>query len=430
MKIIHTSDWHLGQYFYTKNRLQEHLQFSDWLINLIKEQQADALIVAGDVFDTASPPSYARELYNRFVAQLQQTGCYLIVLAGNHDAVATLNESRELMACLNADVIARPDPARDLIVLYNKQNKPGAIVCAVPFLRPRDILESQAGQSEAEKQLALLTAIQTHYQSLYDRAVAKRSELGAEVPIIMTGHLTTVGAKTSESVRDIYIGTLDAFPAGAFPPADYIALGHIHRAQSIGDSGTIRYSGSPVPLSFDESGQEKSVFLLTLDNNSITAIDTVPVPCFQPMVCLKGDLDAISQALEQFSPRDEHTQPVWLDIEIAGRDYLPDIQKRIQALTEPLAAEVILLRRERRQITADNSEALRETLNELTPDDVFARRLALSDTEEEDIPRLTTLFRRVCEQIRDRTESDSSETSTGISRKNNTRTDSRKGKSE
>ena len=430
MKIIHTSDCHLGQYFYTKNRLQEHLQFSDWLINLIKEQQADVLIVAGDVFDTASPPSYARELYNRFVAQLQQTGCHLIVLAGNHDAVATLNESRELMACLNADVIARPDPARDLIVLYNKQNQPGAIVCAVPFLRPRDILESQAGQSEAEKQLALLTAIQSHYQSLYDRAVAKRTELGAEVPIIMTGHLTTVGAKTSESVRDIYIGTLDAFPAGAFPPADYIALGHIHRAQSIGDSGTIRYSGSPVPLSFDESGQEKSVFLLTLDNNSITAIDAVPVPCFQPMVCLKGDLDTISQALEQFPSRDEHTQPVWLDIEVAGRDYLPDIQKRIQALTEPLAAEVILLRRERRQITADNSEALRETLNELTPDDVFARRLALSDTEEEDIPRLTTLFRRVCEQVRDRAESDSREISTGIRGKSSPRTDNRKGKSE
>jgi len=428
MKIIHTSDWHLGQYFYTKNRLQEHLQFSDWLINLIKEQQADALIIAGDVFDTASPPSYARELYNRFVAQLQQTGCHLIVLAGNHDAVATLNESRELMACLNVDVIARPEPGRDLIVLNNKQNQPGAIICAVPFLRPRDILESQAGQSEAEKQQALLTAIQTHYQTLYDKAVAKRTALGAEIPVIMTGHLTTVGAKTSESVRDIYIGTLDAFPAGAFPPADYIALGHIHRPQSIGDSGTIRYSGSPVPLSFDESGQEKSVFLLTLDNNSITAIDAVPVPCFQPMVCLKGDFDAISRALEQFPPRDEHTQPVWLDIEIAGRDYLPDIQKRIQALTEPLAAEVLLLRRERRPVTADNSEALRETLNELTPDDVFARRLALSDTEESDIPRLTTLFRQVCEQVRDQAESDSRADSTDISKKNSA--GSRKGKSE
>ena len=399
MKIIHTSDWHLGQYFYTKNRLQEHQQFSDWLINLIEEQQVDALIIAGDIFDTASPPSYARELYNQFVAKLQRTGCHLIVLAGNHDAVATLNESRELLAYLNVNVVARPDPGQDLIVLYNKQKQPGAIVCAIPFLRPRDILLSQAGQSESEKQQALLSAIQLHYQSLYDKAVAKRTELNTHVPIIMTGHLTTVGAKTTDSVRDIYIGTLEAFPAGAFPPADYIALGHIHRAQNIGDSGTVRYSGSPVPLSFDETGQEKSVFLLTLNDTQITNIEPVTVPCFQPMVCLKGDLDTISQALSQFPLRDEKTQAVWLDIEIAGRDYLPDIQKRIQTLTEPYAAEVVLLRRERRKQQWQESDILKETLNELTTEEVFARRLALSDTEEDAIPRLTTLFRQVCQQV-------------------------------
>lgn len=399
MKIIHTSDWHLGQYFYTKNRLQEHQQFSDWLINLIEEQQVDALIIAGDIFDTASPPSYARELYNQFVAKLQRTGCHLIVLAGNHDAVATLNESRELLACLNVNVVARPDPEQDLIVLYNKQKQPGAIVCAIPFLRPRDILLSQAGQSESEKQQALLNAIQLYYQSLYGKAMAKRTELNANVPIIMTGHLTTVGAKTTDSVRDIYIGTLDAFPAGAFPPADYIALGHIHRAQNIGDSGTIRYSGSPVPLSFDETGQEKSVFLLVLNSTQITNIEPVPVPCFQPMVCLKGDLDTIGRALLQFPLRDEKTQPVWLDIEIAGRDYLPDIQKRIQTLIEPYAAEVVLLRRERRKQQWQESDILKETLNELTTEEVFARRLALSDTEEDVIPRLTTLFRQVCQQV-------------------------------
>ncbi|GAA0344626.1 exonuclease subunit SbcD [Morganella psychrotolerans] len=399
MKIIHTSDWHLGQYFYTKNRLHEHQQFSDWLINLIEKQQVDALIIAGDIFDTASPPSYARELYNQFVAKLQRTGCHLIVLAGNHDAVATLNESRELLACLNVNVVARPDPEQDLIVLYNKQKRPGAIVCAIPFLRPRDILLSQAGQSESEKQQALLNAIQLYYQSLYDKAMAKRTELSADVPIIMTGHLTTVGAKTTDSVRDIYIGTLEAFPAGAFPPADYIALGHIHRAQNIGDSGTVRYSGSPVPLSFDETGQEKSVFLLTLNDTQITNIEPVTVPCFQPMVCLKGDLDTISRALSQFPLRDEKIQPVWLDIEIAGRDYLPDIQKRIQALTEPYAAEVVLLRRERRKQQWQESDILKETLNELTTEEVFARRLALSDTEEDAIPRLTTLFRQVCQQV-------------------------------
>ena len=117
------------------------------------------------------------------------------------------------------------------------------------FLRPRDILESQAGQSEAEKQLALLTAIQTHYQSLYDRAVAKRTELDTDVPIIMTGHLTTVGAKTSESVRDIYIGTLDAFPAGAFPPADYIAPG-IFTAHSPSVTAAPSVTAVPRPAQF------------------------------------------------------------------------------------------------------------------------------------------------------------------------------------
>ena len=106
MRIIHTSDWHLGQFFYTRSRAAEHQAFFNWLIDRVEEHQVDAVIVAGDIFDTGSPPSYARELYNRFVVDLQRTGCQLIVLGGNHDSVATLNESRELLACLNAQVIA------------------------------------------------------------------------------------------------------------------------------------------------------------------------------------------------------------------------------------------------------------------------------------------------------------------------------------
>lgn len=94
MRLIHTSDWHLGQYFFTKSRAAEHQAFLNWLIEQIEQQQVDALIVAGDLFDTGSPPSYARELYNRFVVELQRTGCQLVVLGGNHDSVATLNESR------------------------------------------------------------------------------------------------------------------------------------------------------------------------------------------------------------------------------------------------------------------------------------------------------------------------------------------------
>ena len=98
MRILHTSDWHLGQNFYSKSREAEHQAFLDWLLETAQAHQVDAIIVAGDVFDTGSPPSYARTLYNRFVVNLQQTGCHLVVLAGNHDSVATLNESRDIMA--------------------------------------------------------------------------------------------------------------------------------------------------------------------------------------------------------------------------------------------------------------------------------------------------------------------------------------------
>ena len=101
MRILHTSDWHLGQNFYSKSRAAEHQAFLDWLLETAQSHQVDAIIVAGDIFDTGSPPSYARELYNRFVVNLQQTGCHLVVLAGNHDSVATLNESRDILAFLN-----------------------------------------------------------------------------------------------------------------------------------------------------------------------------------------------------------------------------------------------------------------------------------------------------------------------------------------
>ncbi len=106
MRILHTSDWHLGQNFYSKSRAAEHDAFLSWLLARAQEHEVDAIIVAGDIFDTGSPPSYARELYNRFVVQLQQTGCRLVVLAGNHDSVAMLNESRDILAFLHTTVVA------------------------------------------------------------------------------------------------------------------------------------------------------------------------------------------------------------------------------------------------------------------------------------------------------------------------------------
>lgn len=392
MRIIHTADWHLGQFFYSKSRAAEHQAFLDWLLAQIIQHQVDALIVAGDLFDTGSPPSYAREMFNRFVVALQPSGCQLVVLAGNHDSVATLNESRELLACLNTRVItsATPQGEQQVLTLKQRDGTPGALLCAIPYLRPRDILRSQAGQSGREKQISLLEAIEQHYQQCYAAALAERAE--RELPIIATGHLTTVGVTKSDSVRDIYIGTLDAFPAQAFPPADYIALGHIHRAQRIADSDYIRYSGSPIPLSFDELGREKSVFLLDF-SHQLDAVTPLTIPLFQPMQMLKGSVAEIEQLLTQFTDSDSEL-PVWLDIEITTQEYLSDLQRRIEQLTESLPVEVLLVRRSREQRQGSLARMDNETLSELKVEEVFARRLAQEDQLDADqTEQLTQLFR-------------------------------------
>ena len=387
MRILHTSDWHLGQNFYSKSRAAEHQAFLDWLLASAQEHDVDAIIVAGDIFDTGSPPSYARELYNRFVVQLQQTRCRLVVLAGNHDSVATLNESRDILAFLNTTVVANAGHAPFILPL--RDGTPGAIFCPVPFLRPRELVTSQAGHSGGEKQQLLLSAISDYYQQQYQLACELRGDRA--LPIIASGHLTTVCASKSDAFLEIYIGTLDAFPASRFPPADYIALGHIHRAQVVGGCEHIRYSGSPIPLSFDETGKNKSVNLVTFANGCLTDVTPLIVPVTQPLAVLKGDFASISAQLNQWQNNDQQPS-AWLDIEVTSDEYMHDIQRKIQAQTETLPVEVLLVRRSRAQRDRILAGAQRETLSELQVEDVFARRLALETLEATQQQRLEQLF--------------------------------------
>lgn len=399
MRIIHTSDWHLGQYFFTKSRAAEHQHFLIWLVDQVKLHHVNAVIVAGDIFDTGSPPSYARELYNQFVVSLQQTSCQLVILSGNHDSVSVLNETSSLLSYLNTDVVTSGTEP-NVITLKNAEGQPGALLCAIPFLRPRDIQISVAGQNSEEKQLSLQTAISDYYQASYQLAKQQRESLGLDIPIIATGHLTVIGAEVSDSVRDIYIGTLDAFPSGAFPPADYIALGHIHRPQIIGGQKNIRYCGSPIALSFDEANQQKSVCLVEFDGHDVSQITPLAIPIFQPLQALKGSLADIQQQLAEL-PITKENRSVWLDIEVASQDYLADIQQRVENLIKDLPVEVVLLRRARKQQQGQQAAIANETLNELTAEEVFLRRLAeesLDDKEKEQ--RLLLLFRQSYDALR------------------------------
>lgn len=400
MKLIHTSDWHLGQHFMGKSRQPEHQAFLNWLIETAVQNQVDAIIVAGDVFDTGSPPSYARELYNQFIVSLQATGINLVILGGNHDSVAMLSESKSLLSYLSTHVIPGAFiNIEDHVIVLEGNNGPIGLICAIPFLRARDIVTSIEGQSGTDKQQNLQAAISGRYEAVYAHAKEKQIALGGGIPIVATGHLTTVGAKSSESVRDIYIGTLDAFPSSAFPPAAYTALGHIHRPQKVGGSEHIRYSGSPIPLSFDELSSEKQVLIVSFKGAELVSVVEQKIPRFQAMHLIKGDLTEIEAEITRLAVLYDHSNPAWLDIEVNTQDYLQDLQQRIQAFIEDLPLEVLLLRRARtnRQIAISNNN--KETLHELSIKDVFERRLALEDwhgeEQEAKIKRLHLAFDQV-----------------------------------
>ena len=232
---------------------------------------------------------------------------------------------------------------------------------------------------------------------MIEKAKGANDEQNNGIPIVATGHLTALGVSQSESVRDIYIGTLEGFDARGFPPADYIALGHIHRPQKVAKNEHIRYSGSPIPLSFDELNTQKQVVLVEFTSQSTSpCISTLPVPRFQPMEVIKGDLQAIekainaSEAIAQASKidsingadTDSNKSTVWLCIEVETQDYLSDLQQRVQQFLEGKNAEILQLKRVRQRTAKSLSETQNVQLSELSVKDVFEARLALASLDE------------------------------------------------
>jgi exonuclease SbcD len=283
-----------------------------------------------------------------------------------------------------------------------------AVVCAVPYIRPRDVAQSKAGQAAEQKQQNLQQGITEHYQHLYQQAKTEVEKLQAEtsryIPILMTGHLTTVGVSCSDSVREIYIGTLEAFPANAFPKADYIALGHIHQAQKVAKTNTIRYSGSPIALSFDEAKQQKSVVIVDFDQHGKADISLLPVPVFQPLVMIKSAFAALPEKLKELAQEYQaEQQKVWLDVEIESAQYLSDLQPRVNAMLEGLPFELILLRRSKNARQQLDTQQDKITLDEITLTEVFENKMnqemAEDEMSAEKKARLLQLFAQVVEEV-------------------------------
>jgi exonuclease SbcD len=273
MKILHTSDWHLGRSLYGKKRYDEFESFLNWLIQTIIDKNINVLIISGDIFDSGSPSNKAQELYYKFLYEISKTSCkYVIAVAGNHDSPSFLNAPKELLKILNVYVVGSiPENIEDEVITIYKDNKPILIVCAVPYLRDKEIRIVEPGETIESKNQKLVEGIKNHYLDVVSYAVKIRNKFVNNtdhfIPIIATGHLFTTGGKTvdGDGVRELYVGTLSYVDENAFPAEiDYLALGHLHIPQTVGDNKHIRYSGSPIPMGFGEANQTKKLVLLEI----------------------------------------------------------------------------------------------------------------------------------------------------------------------
>jgi DNA repair protein SbcD/Mre11 len=399
MKILHTSDWHLGRSLYSRNRKDEFVQFLKWLVEIIQKEKIEALLVAGDVFDTGTPPNWAQELYYKFLYEVSQTSCkHVVIIAGNHDSPTFLDAPKSLLKILNVHVVGAVTESieDEVIVLKDTKDNPQLIVCAVPYLRDRDIRISETGETIEDKKQKLLHGIKEHYSKVLE--IAKQKAKIDNVPIVTMGHLFTAGGQTTndDGVRELYVGSLVHVHAEMFDSeVAYIALGHLHIPQKVINNEFIRYSGSPIPMGFGESKQKKKVLSIEIQNNK-TIVTEIEVPLFQHIVRIAGGLDYI---ISQVDLTKKETPNAWIEIEYSGKEILGNLRETIESLVAGSTLDVLRIKSNSLLELSLMGIEEQETLENLSTYDVFERCLLDYKVPEEQKISLLQSFNEIIYDI-------------------------------
>ena len=396
MKLLHTSDWHLGRTLYSKKeRQEEHLAFLSWLLYTIKENSIDLLIVAGDVFDTASPSSSSQKLYYDFLLNVVKSGCKnVLIVGGNHDSPSFLNAPKVLLAALNVCVIGNVSEniEDEVILIEDIDEQPLAIVCAVPFLRERDISRFTEGEAYSDRSKRIAENIRKHYEKIAEFAENKRKSIDSNIPIIATGHLSVAGGLTiqDDGVRETYIGNIECVCSDIFPPIfDYVALGHYHIPSVI--SETVRYCGSPIPMGFGEVNQKKSVNIVDFSENK-PKITTLEIPVFQKLESIKGDKTFIANRLEELKNTDSS---VWVEVVYEGNDLFSDFSAWIYEKTAGTKVEIIKYQNKQYFSEVLTTADSLQSLEELDKFEVFDKLLEKHSITNEQRDELQGSYREI-----------------------------------
>lgn len=438
MRVLHTSDWHLGHSLYDQSREYEHACFLRWLVDTLERERVDALLLAGDVFDTANPSAAAQAAWYGFLANVRarMPALDVVVIGGNHDSAARLDAPVPLLRHLRVHIIGglpsrahahgrAMDIERLIVPLHDASGQVAAYVAAVPFLRvsdlprrrratgdspdapPADVQSADPPTDPLADPLAdpLIWGVKQIYDQVLDAARAHKSDAHA---LLAMGHCYMVGTELSRlSERRILGGNQHALPVRIFPEdVTYVALGHLHKAQRVGGQEHVRYSGAPLPLSLEERRNQQQVLILELDGPTLVDIRSLPVPRAVAMMRIpeRGamPLDQLEHALAALPdmPDDAErcTRPY---LEVCALMSRPDAQLK-QRVERALAGKLPRLVKLALEYTGDGAAlaevAPGESLRDLEPGEVFQRRYR-RDHQDDPAPELVAAFHELLDQV-------------------------------
>ncbi|MCK6611713.1 MAG: exonuclease SbcCD subunit D C-terminal domain-containing protein [Bacteroidia bacterium] len=403
LRILHTSDWHLGLHLHQESLQAEQQEFLNWLINTcIPQETPQVVLISGDVFDKTNPPTFARQMYYSFLAKLVNTSVkQVIITSGNHDSPALLDASKELLNLLNIQVIgnAPENPEECLVHVYDGSDNLQLVVAAVPFLRDQDIRFAQTEGEEHDREQLLRKGI----YSYFEKAGRAAKKVAGNLPVVAMGHLFATNASISESERPIQLGNLAGIGSDCFPPElfDYVALGHIHRPQEVQNKANIWYSGSPIALSFSEWNQPKQVRMIEIESGKLES-KAVPVPLFRKLMRLEGSFEEVKSKLNAFE--NKYPFPAFVEIQVLENTRQSSLGRELAQWVEELSKTrkddfLILAYRfsfleNRKQLSAQTDKT---NLDELKPEEVLLNLLNEEEMDEEERKNLLQVFFEICE---------------------------------
>lgn len=280
MRILHTSDWHLGRSFHRVPMLDAQAAYLDHLVQTVREQAVDVVVVAGDVYDRAVPPLSAVQLFDDALHRLAAAGVVTVMISGNHDSARRLGVGAGLIARAGIHLRTDPDDCATPVVLHDTHGD--VAFYGLPYLEPA-LVKDTLGASKAGHEAVLTAAMDRVRADLASRPGGTRS--------VVLAHAFVAGGEPSDSERDITVGGVAAVPAGVFGGVDYAALGHLHGCQTVTER--VRYSGSPLAYSFSEHTHRKTMWLIDLGAGGDLAAERVDCPVPRPLARLRGRLGAL-----------------------------------------------------------------------------------------------------------------------------------------